>query len=46
VDTKVSPGIQKALGVTVGSSFIGAIYRPAAKGCRNREGPMLQQPMA
>jgi hypothetical protein len=28
---EVSPGIQKALGVTVGSSFKGAIYRPGAK---------------
>jgi hypothetical protein len=28
---EVSPGIQQALGVTVGSSFKGAIYRPGAK---------------
>jgi Domain of unknown function (DUF4157) len=27
---EVSPGIQKALGVTVGSTFNGAIYRPTA----------------
>ena len=28
---EVSPGIQNALGVTVGSSFKGAVYRPGAK---------------
>jgi len=28
---EVSPGIQTALGVTVGSSFKGAVYRPGAK---------------
>ena len=28
---EVSPGIQKTLGVTVGQSFKGAIYRPGAK---------------
>jgi hypothetical protein len=28
---EVSPGIQKALGVTVGSSFLGSVYRPGAK---------------
>jgi hypothetical protein len=28
---EVSPGIQNALGVTVGSSFLGSIYRPGAK---------------
>jgi hypothetical protein len=28
---EVSPGIQNALGVTVGQSFKGAIYRPGAK---------------
>lgn len=27
---EVSPGIQTALGVTVGSSFMGAVYRPGA----------------
>jgi hypothetical protein len=27
---EVSPGIQQALGATVGSSFVGAIYRPGA----------------
>jgi hypothetical protein len=28
---EVSPGIQNALGVSVGSSFLGAVYRPGAK---------------
>lgn len=28
---EVSPGIQKALGVTVGSSFMGSVYVPGAK---------------
>lgn len=28
---EVSPGIQNALGVAVGSSFLGAVYRPGAK---------------
>lgn len=28
---EVSPGIQKALGVTVGSSFKGSVYKPGAK---------------
>jgi len=28
---EVSPAIQKALGITVGDSFMGAVYRPGAK---------------
>lgn len=28
---EVSPGIQKALGVKVGSSFKGSVYKPGAK---------------
>ena len=31
VSYEVSPGIQKALGVPLGSSFLGSIYRPGAK---------------
>ena len=36
---EVSPGIQKALGVTVGSSFMGAIYRPGVKAATINKDP-------